>query len=121
MSQKNISAVVSDITLDQALLLIILEEHPGYSQKEIGGILFREEASITRMISAMVRNELLQKGTHLDDRRRSDLQITQKGREYIALLIPVIRENRAAALQNIEKKEAKLLKEILRKMIMNCT
>ncbi len=121
MSQKNISAVVSDITIDQALLLIILEEHPGYSQKEIGGILFREDASITRMISLMVRNGLLKKGTHPEDKRRSSLQITKKGQEYIALLIPVIGRNRALALHSIDKREVSMVEEVLRKVIRNCS
>ncbi len=120
MSQKHISEVAGDITIDQALVLIIVQQNPNYSQVEIAAILFKDYASITRMIQLMVRNGYLKRSTHKGDKRRSSLQITKKGMGEIDLLIPVISANRSKALQNINTEEIAQLNTILQKMIRNC-
>lgn len=121
MSQKNISEIVGDITIDQALVLILLQQDPRYSQSEIAEILFKDYASITRMIQLMVRNGYLKRKVHKEDKRRSSLKITVKGEDQIDLLMPVIRANRAQALQSISKEEIDQLHSILHKLITNCS
>ncbi len=120
MSQKHISEVVGDITIDQALVLILLQQNPDYSQVEIAEILFKDYASITRMIQLMVRNGYLKRSIHKEDKRRSALQITKKGLAEIELLIPVISDNRSKALQDISPEEIIILNTILQKLINNC-
>lgn len=120
MSQKHISEIVGDITIDQALVLILLQKDPQYSQVEIAEILFKDYASITRMIQSMVRNGYLMRRVHRTDKRRSSLHITEKARKRMAMLMPVIRANRSKALQDISAEEITLLNSILQKMINNC-
>jgi DNA-binding MarR family transcriptional regulator len=73
------------------------------------------------MIQLMVRNGYLKRKVHKEDKRRSSLQITVKGEDQIDLLMPVIRANRAQALQNISKEEIDQLHSILHKLITNCS
>src|SRR4051812_19492656 len=88
IAQKNISKVVKDITVDQCLVLIILNEDSKISQNELAGLIFKDNASITRMIELMVRKDYLIRTIHQEDRRKFNLELTKKGRETIQLIQP---------------------------------
>ncbi len=121
MAQKNISQVVTDITLDQIQVLNILDSNPDCSQKEIAEILFKDYASITRMIELLVKKEYLVRQIHEQDRRMFHLVISEKGNDAIAKLKPVILKNRNAALNGLSKSEINKITQSLNKIINNCT
>ena len=120
ISQKNISQIVSDITIDQCLLLIILNKNASYSQKEIAELIFKDNASITRIIELMVQKNYLVRKTNESDRRKFNLEITGKGKKTIELLTPIINKNRQDALKGLSKNEIELLDKLLVKIISNC-
>lgn len=120
ISQKNISKIVSDITVDQCLVLIILNKNDDFSQKEIAKLIFKDNASITRIIELMVKKEYLTRRINEIDRRKFNLEITEKGRNTIELLSPVINLNRQTALNGLSNTEIELLDKILYKIISNC-
>lgn len=120
ISQKNISQIVNDITVDQALVLIIIDKNSNYSQKEIAELIFKDNASITRIIELMVKKEYLTRKTNELDRRKFNLEITEKGKKTIELLNPAILKNRQTALEGLSEDEIELLDKILTKIILNC-
>lgn len=120
-SQKRIQEVVKDITVDQALVLTIIDGKPESTQIEIAELLFKDFASITRMINLLVKNDHLNRVSNKSDRRRSTLSLTKKGVKTIELLKPIINSNRASALKGVSQKEQKILETILRKIIVNCS
>lgn len=120
ISQKNISQVVSDITIDQCLVLMILDKNSTYSQKEIAELIFKDNASITRIIELMVQKSYLIRRPNELDRRKFILEITEKGKNTIETLTPIIHKNRQVALEGLSKEEIELLDKILAKIILNC-
>ncbi|CAC9974760.1 MarR family winged helix-turn-helix transcriptional regulator [Flavobacterium panici] len=118
--QKNIEKVVSDITVDQCLVLIILNENEKISQIEIAKLIFKDNASITRIIELMVKKDYLIREANEIDKRKSKLVITEKGRETIVLLTPVFNLNRKTALDGLSFDEIELLDKLLHKIISNC-
>jgi len=120
ISQKNISQIVSDITVDQCLLLIILDKNAAYSQKEIAELIFKDNASITRIIELMVKKDYLIRQINESDRRKFNLEITEKGKKTIELLTPVIYKNREKALEGLSNNEIEFLDKLLAKIISNC-
>lgn len=120
ISQKNIEKVVSDITVDQCLVLIILNKNADCSQKEIANLIFKDNASITRIIELMVKKDYLTREINETDRRKFTLKITEKGKNTITLLSPVIQQNRKTALNGLSDTEIELLDKILDKIISNC-
>ena len=58
---SNIKKVTKDITIDQGLVLIILDQNPTLPQKEIAELVFKDDASMTRMIDLMVKKEYLKR------------------------------------------------------------
>lgn len=120
LAQKNITKVVKDITVDQGLILIILNNHQNISQNELANLVFKDNASITRMIELMVKKEYLTRAIHPEDRRKFNLEITDKGLETLKLIQPVIKVNRQTALDGLSLEEIALLEKTLHKIIINC-
>lgn len=120
VSQKNISKVVKDITVDQCLILIILNQDDKISQNALANLIFKDNASITRMIELMVKKEYLNRTIHKEDRRKFNLEITEKGKNTIDLLLPIIQTNRKTALDGLSLQEIDVLDKALNKIITNC-
>lgn len=119
LSQKNIVQIVPDITVDQALILLMLEKNDK-TQTEIADLIFKDYASMTRMIRLMENKDYLVKTMDDQDKRKTKLEITKKGKETIEKLKPVIRVNRKTALNNVSEEELKQLYNMLKKITQNC-
>jgi DNA-binding MarR family transcriptional regulator len=120
-AQKNIAEIVPDITLDQILILTTLESQPEISQKDIAQLLFKDYASITRMIELLVKKQYLLRQIHEVDRRKFHLLITEKGKSTLIKLKPIILKNRADALEDLTDEQILLLKGTLNQIINNCS
>lgn len=120
LAQKNISEVVNDITVDQCLILIILNGNKDIAQNELASLVFKDNASITRMVELMVKKEYLSRTIHPEDRRKFNLEITSKGVKTLELIQPVIQKNRKTALDGLSLEEIALLDKTLNKIISNC-
>ena len=120
VSQKNISKIVDDITIDQCLVLMILSKDAKISQNELANLIFKDNASITRMIELMVKKGHLIRTLHQEDRRKFNLEITEKGIKTIELIEPVVQLNRQTALNGLSLEEIDLLDKTLNKIITNC-
>ncbi|MBS7232141.1 MarR family transcriptional regulator [Flavobacterium psychroterrae] len=118
--QKNIQKIVNDITVDQCLVLIILNDNEKISQIEIAKLIFKDNASITRIIELMVKKDYLTREIDEFDKRKTKLIITEKGKKTVVLLSPVFELNRETALDGISAEEIELLDKILHKIISNC-
>lgn len=121
LAQKNISKVVKDITVDQGLVLIILNDNQNIAQNELANLVFKDNASITRMIELMVKKEYIIRTIHPEDRRKFNLEITEKGLKTLELIQPVIKNNRQTALEGLSLEEIALLDKTLNKIITNCS
>lgn len=120
LAQKNITTVVKDITVDQCLVLMILNKNENISQNELANLVFKDSASITRMIELMVKKEYLNRTIHEGDRRKFNLEITQKGIKTIELIEPIIQLNRNTALAGLSLEEIMLADKVLNQIIENC-
>jgi MarR family transcriptional regulator, transcriptional regulator for hemolysin len=119
-AQKQINEYGLDITIDQWLILKTLQDNPDISQQQIAEKVFKDFASVTRMIELLVSKEYLIRDFHLVDRRRFSLSITKKGNKILEILVPIINNNRKIALQSFTENEIKSMQKSLIKIIDNC-
>ncbi|MEE4000326.1 MarR family transcriptional regulator [Tenacibaculum sp. FZY0031] len=119
LSQYNISQVVPDITVDQALILLLLENN-NTTQTKIADLVFKDYASMTRIVKLMISKNYLIKTTDRKDKRKAKLEITDEGKEIIKKLSPIIQKNRQTALNNVSNEELEQLYKILKKITKNC-
>lgn len=118
-SKQNFLKVVNDITIDQKLILQYINSLPELSQKEIAELVFKDNASLTRMIDLMVNKKFLKRSINDNDRRRFKIEITDKGKEVLNKLEPVIIDNRKKAFSGITEAELIQLETILNKILTN--
>ena len=64
------------ITIDQWLVLKCLKENPKATQIELAEKVFKDNASITRIVDLLVKANFLQREINPNDRRKLNLKIT---------------------------------------------
>ena len=119
-AQRRLNELDHDITIDQWLTLKTISDNPGIPQREIANRVFKDQASITRLIDALVQKGYLMRNANKEDRRRYSLDLSESGQLVLSELQPVIQWNRNTALQDINSKEVINLRQQLEKIIENC-
>ena len=109
-----------DITIDQWLVLNAIAEKPDITQLEISGKVFKDAASVTRIIDLLIRKNYLVRDAHQSDRRRFQLALTAEGKKLIRTISKVVEHNRAQALKGIGEKNLLEMKQTLSSIIDNC-
>ena len=119
-AQKKLISAGHSITIDQWLVLTVLKDYPEISQSEIADKVFKDNASVTRIIELLVKSNLLKRSVQSQDRRRTNISITTKGEKSLVEVKQIVLNNRKNALRGISKDEIKLLNTLLNKIITNC-
>jgi MarR family transcriptional regulator for hemolysin len=119
-AQRNIRESGLDITIDQWLVLKTIIDHPDLTQREIAAKVFKDHASITRMIELLVKRGYLKRSPNPTDRRQYKLELTSKGERVYEELVPIVAKNRETALEGFSEEEIELLKGLLQRMTGNC-
>ncbi|MEY4905336.1 MAG: hypothetical protein RLZZ292_3151 [Bacteroidota bacterium] len=109
-----------DITIDQWLVLKTLQENKHLSQNQIAELVFKDIASVTRIIELLVKKNYVQRAINAIDRRKFELEITVEGNKIIEDIYPIVIENRKQALTDLTLEEINNLKIQLEKLITNC-
>jgi len=119
MAQGNLNKLGYKITINQILLMIQIDRKLDVSQVELAELLFKDVASITRMIELLVKEDFVEREENQNDRRKKELKITKKGKKILLLAIPVISKNRKIAQKNLTKNEEETLFKLLNKIVLN--
>ena len=119
-AQKQLIMNNFDITIDQWLILKSIKENSGLTQQQIGINVFKDYASVTRIIELLVKKNYLQRVAHTD-KRRFILLMTGEAEDLMRSIQKVINANRRKALDGIDEDKLMSLKETLNKIIDNCS
>lgn len=107
------------ITIDQWLIIKAILENPEITQNEIGNLVFKDNASVTRIIDLLVKSEYVIRTIHAKDRRKTNLEVTESGLKIINDVQKVIENNRKTALHGISEKELQIMNNALLKISDN--
>jgi DNA-binding MarR family transcriptional regulator len=119
-AQRRLTEAGFDITIDQWLVLNSIATCEGISQLEIADRVFKDAASVTRIIDLLIKKGLLSREAHQSDRRRFTLEITKEGKGLMRTIAKVVEQNRRTALQGISEKNLVAVKETLQQITDNC-
>lgn len=119
-AQRQLKAHGFTITIDQWLIIKAILENPGITQNEIGDLVFKDNASVTRIIDLMVKSDYITRQVHPDDRRKTNLNVTDSGKEVIIKVQNIVEKNRKTALNSITKDELEVMYSALLKISENC-
>ncbi len=120
LTQAHIAAAGIAITLDQWQILKTLQANPDITYQEIADRVFKDLASITRIIDRLVRKGAVRRTPHSEDRRRSALTLTRTGCESIRAVEPIVRASRRQALRGITPAAISRAHAMLARVVVNC-
>ena len=119
-AQARLYAAGIDITIDQWLVLKTIHETADVTLQQVGVAVFKDFASITRIVQLLERKGLLRRKPHSTDRRRSELVLTKSGQSVIRTVEPVAQAYRRQALDGIDPAEVARLRAVLKRITENC-
>jgi MarR family transcriptional regulator for hemolysin len=120
-AQKQLRMKGYKITIDQWLVIKCLLENPHVTQQEMGEMVFKDNASVTRMIELLVKSGYITRKPNARDRRRAILTVTASGRKIIEDMHQVVIQNRKVALDGISNEDIQLVNKVLNRIIDNCS
>ncbi len=120
-SQKKVRMAGFKITIDQWLVLKNIAENPDITQKDLGKLVFKDKASITRIIQLLVDAGYITRESNQEDKRRLNLTLTNSGTKITSDVEKIALENRSAALKGIDLKLMQEMKSVLQQIIQNCS
>ncbi len=118
-AQANIRKIDPSLTIDQSMLIDKLIENPFATQKELAELIFKDVASVTRMIELLVKAGFITRKTNPDNRRQNILTPTKKSKDLLDKLRSTVKSNREKALKNITAKDLEKCKQTLNKILQN--
>lgn len=119
-AQANIDRAGFDITIDQWLVLTVIGESPESGQAEIADRVFKDQASVARIIELLVKKNLLHQTASQTDRRRIVRKLTKEGKQLLEAVAPIISRNRSIALDGLAQADIDQLRHSLETIFTNC-
>ena len=119
-AQRQLKNAGYAITIDQWLVIKNILENPEITQQELGEKVFKDNASVTRIVELLVKAKYLKRKNSVGDRRRTNLEVTDKGIKIISDVQKVVLKNRAVALDKINKQDLEVAKSVLHRITENC-
>ncbi|MDF7811020.1 MarR family transcriptional regulator [Hymenobacter sp. YC55] len=120
MAQANIDRAGIAITIDQWLVLRVIQEHDDLTQTEIAERVFKDQASVARMISLLLKAGLLVAVPLPHDGRRSRLRVSEEGLRTLDAVQPVVLSNRGIALEGLTEEDLAVMRPMLERIYSNC-
>jgi len=118
-AQRQLDSLQVGITVDQWVLLKILDERGQISQVELAQTGHKDAASVTRILDILQKKRLIQRVDDEYDRRKYMISLTPEGRKFVADHLPFINQIRAQIVQGLTDEEIQTLKRILEKIRQN--
>jgi MarR family transcriptional regulator, transcriptional regulator for hemolysin len=119
-AQARLTQAGLDITIDQWLVLKTIQDSPDLSLQQVGSAVFKDFASITRIVQLLERKRYLLRKPHPTDGRRSELVLTRSGQSLVRTAEPISRASRGEALEGIATREVDQMRQVLDRIMENC-
>jgi DNA-binding MarR family transcriptional regulator len=120
-AQKNVRKAGFKITIDQWLTLKNVAENPDITQNDLGKLVFKDKASITRIIQLLVNARYLTRESNPEDKRRLNLTLTSSGVKIMSDVEKIAFQNRSTALKDVDLNLMQEMKSVLQQIIQNCS
>jgi MarR family transcriptional regulator, transcriptional regulator for hemolysin len=108
-----------DITVDQWLVLKKIWDSEQINQAELAVALFKDTASITRILQILVAKKLVKKDFKEGDRRHFLLSLTSKGEQFYKQVLGLVKTMRMQGVNDFSDSEKEQIKKLLTRMIKN--
>ncbi len=118
-SQREFDRLEMGITVEQWILLKIIEENDGLTQKELADKSLRDPASITRTLDLLSKKSFVERRPVENNRRQYSVCLRKEGSVFIEKHMSVISSHRAKSIEGITAHELEMLTQLLKKIQAN--
>ena len=109
--------VSTEVTSVQYAVLLVLEQRPGISQRELGDELDLDRSTIAELVARMVRNGVLERVGDPQDKRRNTLYLTAPGRAQLGELKPRVANVEQVLTQHLSGEEREQLRGLMERLL----
>ncbi len=120
-SQKEFDRIGLSITVDQWVLLKIIEKHQPLSQKELAIQSLRDPASITRTLDLLEKKNYIERAAIVDNRRQYNISLTPAGEKFVSDNMKMVDAHRQQSTKGFTNAELKQLTDLLSRIQQNMT
>ncbi len=117
--QRMLKEAKAGITVDQWIILQLLEKESGISQLEIAQQTYKDAPTVTRIIDLLVGKDLLKRVPDEEDRRRFKIHLTDEGYKKIEEVLPLAKQFRARAWNGLSEQDKEQLTTYLNQIFKN--
>jgi len=107
------------ISPEEWAVLVMLWQQDGQGPGDISARSLRDATTVTRLVDGMVRKGLVERREGRRDRRRSEIWLTDQGRQLADVLPPIAGPLIAQAMQGLSQEETELALKVLQRMVEN--
>ena len=107
------------ITVDQWVIMNILNDENGISQFEIAKRSFKDAPTVTRILDLLGQKELIQRIPGKSDRRKFEIHLTGKGKTKVKEILPIAHEFRKSCYAGIKSQDLGLIEELMNTIFNN--
>ncbi|MBI1192756.1 MAG: MarR family transcriptional regulator [Bacteroidetes bacterium] len=118
-SQREFDRQGLGITVDQWVLLKIIQEAGSLSQQELAQRSLRDPASITRTLDLLVKRQFVFRQPDPQDRRQFQIGLTKPGYEFVERHMTMVDDHRRRSIAGMSKEEVQTLLTLLKTVQRN--
>lgn len=118
-SQREFDRQELGITVDQWVLLKIIEESEQLSQSELAEKSLRDPASITRTLDLLEKKQFIRREAIANNRRQYSINLTKVGKGFIRKHMGMVNRHRKRSIKGFSEKELDTLKSMLQRIQHN--
>lgn len=107
------------ITVDQWVILAILNRKDGISQNEICEEVFKDAPTVTRILDLLEKKGIVERKPDVKDRRRFKIYITSEGKKIVDKYMEEVRKFRKQSYESLTPQQLEQLQLILDKIYSN--
>ena len=118
-SQREFDKLDLGITVDQWILVKIIQEEQPISQKEIATKSLRDPSSITRTLNILEQKQLIQREAIPNNKRQYNIILTKRGAAFVKTNMKMITKLRRRSIRGFKSEELELLAAMLQRIQKN--
>ncbi len=108
-----------NITVEQWLVLNVINDNKGINQLRIGEILVKDKPTISKMVRSLLEKGFIQKEVSSKDLRHYSISISKEGEKLMNVVFPVVEEIRLKGINSLTEIEKENLSILLLKIQKN--
>lgn len=109
--------VSADVTSVQFAVLLVLEQRPGLSQRELGDELDLDRSTVGELATRMMRNGAVERVSDPHDKRRMTLYLTAQGRAQLDELRPRVERVEQLLTKPLSSEERDTLRSLVERLL----